>query len=101
MVKNDSLDFLAYALKITIENQFTESGEATFSASNLLVHLRESLHKISRELLLSEKLLSKAPTMLKRESAQRAMPNRALFVIFITFFENVWLGSRFGFLKEH
>jgi hypothetical protein len=38
-----------------MKNHFTESGEATFSALSLLIHLRESLHRISRELLHSEK----------------------------------------------
>jgi len=62
-----------------MDNHFTESGEATFSALNLLVHFRESLHGISRESLLSEKLFGRAPA--SRESALRALPNGAQQVV--------------------
>jgi hypothetical protein len=48
-------DSLAYRLKITMENHFTELGEVIFSALSLLVHFRESLHRINRESLHSEK----------------------------------------------
>jgi hypothetical protein len=58
-----------------MENHFTESGEATFSAPSLLVHFRESLHRISRESLLSEKLFGRALAGFSRESALRALPN--------------------------
>jgi hypothetical protein len=51
-------DSLAQTLKIRIENHFTESGEDTFFlALSLLIHFRESLHKISRESLLSKKTI--------------------------------------------
>jgi hypothetical protein len=46
-------DSLAQTIKITVENHFTESGEATY----LLVHFRESLPKINRELLHSGKTI--------------------------------------------
>jgi hypothetical protein len=54
-----------------------KSGEAIFSALDLLVHFRESLHKIRRESLLSEKLFGKAPAEFTRELAPGALPNRA------------------------
>jgi hypothetical protein len=50
---------LAYTLKIT-ENHFTELEETTFFPS-LLVHFRESFHRISGESLLSKKLFGRAP----------------------------------------
>jgi hypothetical protein len=59
-------------------NNFMELGETTFSAPNLLVHFKESLHRISRESLLSEKLFSRAPVGFNGESAMGALPiNRA------------------------
>jgi hypothetical protein len=60
-----------------MENHFTESGEATFffSAPSLLVHFRESLHKISKESLLSGKMFGRALTGFSRESALGALPN--------------------------
>jgi hypothetical protein len=59
-----------------MKNYFTKSGEATFSALNLLVHFRESLHGINGESLLSEKLFGRALTGFSRESVLRALPNR-------------------------
>ena len=59
-----------------IENHFTESGEATFLAPNLLVHFRESLHRISGESLLSNKLFDRAHARFTGESTMRALPNR-------------------------
>ena len=61
-----------------MENHFTESGEATFSSSQPLVHFRESLHGISRESLFSEKLFGRAPAGFSRESALGALPNGAI-----------------------
>jgi hypothetical protein len=52
-----------------MENHFTESGEAIFLAPSLLVHFRESLHKISRESLLSEKLFGRVLAVFSMESA--------------------------------
>jgi len=46
-----------------------------FPALSLLVHFRESLHGISRESLLSEKLFDRAPAGFSRESALGAPPN--------------------------
>ena len=53
-----------------------KSGEAIFPALSLLVHFRESLHKINRESLLSEKLFGKA-TKFSRELTLGALTNRA------------------------
>jgi hypothetical protein len=59
-------------------NNFTKSREATFSAPSLLVHFKESLHRINRESLLSEKLFSRAHVGFNGESAMGALPiNRA------------------------
>jgi hypothetical protein len=60
-----------------VENHFTESDEATFSAPSFLVHFKKSLHRISRKLLLSNKLFDRAPAELNRKSALGALPNRA------------------------
>jgi hypothetical protein len=60
-----------------MENHFTELGEAIFLAPNLLVHFRKSLHRISRESFLSEKLFGRALARFNRESALGALPNRA------------------------
>ena len=49
-------DFLAQTFEIMMENHFTESGKANFSALSLLVYFIESLYGISRDSLLSEKL---------------------------------------------
>jgi hypothetical protein len=38
-----------------MENHFTESEKATFSAISLLVYFKESLHRISKKSLHSEK----------------------------------------------
>jgi hypothetical protein len=61
-----------------MENHFTESEEATFSAPSLLVHFIESFHRISRESLLFEKLFGKALAGFSRESALEALPNAPL-----------------------
>ena len=59
-----------------MENHSTESRKATFSAPSLLVHFRESLHRISGESLLSNKLFDRAHARFTGESTMRALPNR-------------------------
>jgi hypothetical protein len=57
-----------------MENHFTESA-----APSLLVHFRESLHRISRESLLSEKLFGRAlraDSLLNPARAPMAMRER-------------------------
>jgi hypothetical protein len=59
-----------------MENHFTESGEATFSALGLLAHFRKSLHRISRELLHSGKKPFDSRRMILFENPlHRALPN--------------------------
>jgi hypothetical protein len=59
-----------------MENHFTESGEAIFfPAPSLLIYFKESLHRISRESLLSEKLFGRALAGFSREPALGALPN--------------------------
>jgi hypothetical protein len=49
-----------------------------FSALSSLVHLRESLHRISSESLLPEKLFGKAFPRFNLEADFGALPNRTL-----------------------
>ena len=69
-----------------MENHFTESGEAIFSALSLLVQFRESLHGISRESLLFKIVFGRAPAGFSRESALGALPNMAYESIFKEFY---------------
>jgi hypothetical protein len=55
----------------------SESAEAIFFALSSLVHFRESLHTISIESLLSEKLFGRASPGFSLEAALGALPNRA------------------------
>jgi hypothetical protein len=64
-----------------MENHFTEAREATFSAPSLLVHFRESLHRINRESPLSKKLVGRAPVGFSRESTLEALPNRPKMIL--------------------
>ena len=59
--------------RITSQNQ----EKLLFSAPSLLVHFIESLHRISRESLLSKKLFGRAPAGFSKESALGALPNAA------------------------
>jgi hypothetical protein len=59
-----------------MKNHFKESW-LLFLALNLIVYFRESLHEISRESLLSEKLFGRAPIGFSGESTFGTQPNRA------------------------
>jgi hypothetical protein len=59
-----------------MENHFTESEEAIFSALSLLVHFRESLYGISRESLYSEKIVRQPESL--QESASWSALKRTL-----------------------
>jgi len=48
-----------------------------FSAPSSLVHFRETLHRISIESLLSEKLFGRASPRFSLEAALGDLPNRA------------------------
>lgn len=61
-------------------NYVVELEEAIFSAPSLLVYFTESLHKISRQSLLSKKLFDRAPARCSRESALRALLNAPLVI---------------------
>jgi hypothetical protein len=69
-----------------MENHFIELGEAIFSASSLLDHFAESLHRISRELVFSKKLFGRdSARFSSREYTSGALPN-APFLLFFYFF---------------
>ena len=74
-VKVIFFDSLAYVLKIMTENRITESREATFFGSCPLSSFRESLHRVNRESILSEKLFDKIPAGFSRESTLKVLPN--------------------------
>jgi hypothetical protein len=52
-----------------------KSGEATFfSAPSLLVHFRESLHRISKDSLLSKNLFGRASPQFSLEAHRESLP---------------------------
>ena len=80
VAESDSLWFSSIKLlksgwRITSQNQ----EKLLFSAPSLLVHFIESLHRISRESLLSKKLFGRAPAGFIKESALGALPNAPLY----------------------